>query len=542
MVGGATGGRTWRGGLTPFIALAVGSAISSGCSTIGTVYPRHIVMFEKNGRAIDPTADPRPLQEYPELDDAAWKRWLDLMLDEIKRFDASKGLAGHDCQRVEAVRPGAAEERQQKTPGLKGELDDRANPAAAAEQVVKVLIFVHGGLNTQSGTIERATELHDEILRAGYYPIFVNWDSSLLSSYWSHLVWVRQGAERPWGPVFAPFYLLGDLARGLVRLPSIWWWRAQETLGWGIESDAGDAIFAAKDKHELQMLRAEGDGDVDLAFLRGVWQVVTMPVRAATTYVVDVGGQGSWNAMQRRVELLFEQDEFREIRADDPEAAATPPPTQLMQLMQRLQELQTRWELDDSGGVRRRLEVTLVGHSMGGMVINRLLQRGTTSANRDGSAGEGEREKAMEQAAKPRTHPGFVVPEFKTIVYMASACSVHQYEASALPYLEQHEDTILHHVVLDPEAETRETNLWDISPRGSLLVWIDDFLSSPYTVGDRTAGRYVNLLPALPHTPMDLRKRIFVKFFDDGDERYPQQHGDFDDGEFEFWTKEFWWE
>jgi hypothetical protein len=34
----------------------------------------------------------------------------------------------------------------------------------------QLLIFVHGGLNTQVGTIERATDLHQSIKAAGYSP------------------------------------------------------------------------------------------------------------------------------------------------------------------------------------------------------------------------------------------------------------------------------------------------------------------------------------------------------------------------------------
>ena len=75
----------------------------------------------------------------------------------------------------------------------------------------KLMIFVHGGLNTQYGAIERAAEkrliLKGDKISLGefikksteYYPIFINWQSSLRASYMDHLLNVRQGEKWPWG-------------------------------------------------------------------------------------------------------------------------------------------------------------------------------------------------------------------------------------------------------------------------------------------------------------------------------------------------------
>jgi hypothetical protein len=50
-------------------------------------------------------------------------------------------------------------------------------------------------------------------------------------------------------------------------------------------------------------------------------------------------------------------------------------------------------------------------------------------------------------------------------------------------------------VMLNPKAETGELQkkFLDLPPRGSLLVWIDDFLSNPVHEQDRTMGRWTNL-------------------------------------------------
>lgn len=86
----------------------------------------------------------------------------------------------------------------------------------------KILIFVHGGLNRFNNALNRANDLYQEILKDGYYPIFIIWDSSLLRSYLDHLLWIRQGrVYRCWGPLTFPFYLLADFGRGPIRAPIV---------------------------------------------------------------------------------------------------------------------------------------------------------------------------------------------------------------------------------------------------------------------------------------------------------------------------------
>src|SRR5215831_11413587 len=46
----------------------------------------------------------------------------------------------------------------------------------------RILLFVHGGLNTAQASIGRAADYSDLIAQDGTYPIFINWDSSLTSS------------------------------------------------------------------------------------------------------------------------------------------------------------------------------------------------------------------------------------------------------------------------------------------------------------------------------------------------------------------------
>src|ERR1700740_564743 len=110
--------------------------------------------------------------------------------------------------------------------------------------------------------------------------------------------------------------------------------------------------------------------------------------------------------------------------------------------------------IDGHGGADK-FEVVLVGHSMGTIVINHLLRASTR------------------------------LPVSR-IVYMAAACTIKDYEDTVFPYLRQHPRAQISQLVLHHTAELRESNLmlfrWlDFAPRGSLLLWIDNFLSSPDT-------------------------------------------------------------
>ena len=101
--------------------------------------------------------------------------------------------------------------------------------------------------------------------------------------------------------------------------------------------------------------------------------------------------------------------------------------------------------------------------------------------------------------------------------------------------------------MLHEVAEVRELRkkMLDLPPRGSLLVWIDNFLSSPETPLDRTLGRWENVLQATHVIPNGVRSRITLKAFGVGKasnvhfpEGNPQRHGDFtkwNSGNQKFW-------
>ena len=172
---------------------------------------------------------------------------------------------------------------------------------------------------------------------------------------------------------------------------------------------------------------------------------------------------------------------------------------------------------------REELQVRLMAHSMGAIVANEILERSER----------------------------YETPRFKHIVFMAAACTVKDYEETTIPYLRKHKGygTQLFHVLLHPEAEREESMFVDVLPRGSLLVYIDDYLTEPHTPRDRTVGRFENLMLSLMNTPSDVTDQLSVKVLPagnglegrDSDDIYPKRppegHGEFTPQE--FWRDEF---
>lgn len=504
-------GRRRRDGFTWATAFSLAVLMLASCAAPGP--GAHIVMFEADGGPVDPTRTPWS-GGYARLDpkpDAPPRSSYDAYLDTMMA-----GLTKH--------------------------VEDTGRK--------RVVVFIHGGLNTRAGTVARARALSPEILgdtgsdalaADPAYPIFVNWRSSLTTSYGSHLLWVRQGGAlfgngNDWGDnawdavqfLFAPVVLAADIVRGVLRLPMVTVHQLEEATEWlgaGRSPEREDADRAAKcfvNRHllgteelalEAHAVKGERSSGVRLEEVGGVLRwFILIPIKIVTTTIVDIAGTGSWNMMKRRVGLLFEPEAAR-----DP-GRAEREPYGLRRFLVRLAERQL--ELD--------LEIDLVGHSMGTIIANRILVE---------SAREGDLR--VEEDGELT----LLVPRFDDVVYLGAACSVAEYENASFAYLHRNPETRVHHVVLHPDNEVGEATAWDLAPRGSLLTWIDDFLALPLTPADRAAGRSTNLLPALADTPVELRERISIRVLPWDVDGLPQSHGGFNDvsATWAFWRAACWW-
>jgi pimeloyl-ACP methyl ester carboxylesterase len=362
---------------------------------------------------------------------------------------------------------------------------------AACREQERILLFVHGGLNTLEAGLQRTAKVTECITAdsgGATYPLFLNWNSDLGSSYWAHLMHYRQGqrVQDFWGAVSSPFYLLADLGRAVVRMPIVIWYQGYDATRRLVLPVAVQRVplpWQARTRIEDRYERATSDQVID-----GVTQFVPGLVRVVTTPLADTVGFAGYDMIQRRIDTLFRTEADIRGRTSAPSGA-------LSQLM---------------AAIPKGKPITLIGHSMGTIVINELVRR-------------------------------FPEHNYETIVFQGAACTIHDF-ANAVPgYMQTHAKTRFFNLCLHPAAEVNEVNGWSMIPNGSLLEWLDAFVLGPRTSFDRTMGKWNNIVYALGmlgDLPESVRERIFIKGFPVAGAAYPDTHGSFN--EFAFWRPEFW--
>jgi hypothetical protein len=395
-----------------------------------------------------------------------------------------------------------------------------------AQQKKKVIIFIHGGLNG----LEDGRDRVERIIGAGsgegtvlhdYYPIFINWEASFVSSYVDHVARVRQGLDRPAvARITALPVFLEDGVVGAARV-------IPDTAALLFNKKERQATLIGKDVREGCDLRSAGAKVWDRA-----WGVPFLPLKPLTTgFILDAYGSEAWKMMIRHTELMFHREKSRReqtVETNEVLEETIPEPRSLPAFLQVLGH-----HLRENG-----ITLDLVAHSAGSIIANQALRE---------------------------------VPELPVehLVYMASAATLEDYESTVIGdgvhtgFLSRHPHTEVYHLMLHPEAELREFNLEYGAglaiARGSLLVWLDDFLTDPKTLRERMAGRATNLAARLEAVPHALQDRIHVKMFDFGVPEptsnnqdlkkwydwcrthqtlcQPQKHGDF--SEMPYWEEWF---
>lgn len=397
------------------------------------------------------------------------------------------------------------------------------NPRAGTNP--EVVIFIHGGMNTERQAAARVAALVPHMTNDGVYPIFVNWNSSLWSSYGDHLLWVRRGNAGYAGlaPVMTPFYLAADLGGAILKSPIVFlegFWRTAEAIPCPVfQNEAQDgAILASQQLTELYgyaatrsnaiAIKVDGVGSPrPVQWCQTALTLLNTPTRALFAPFFHSLGTPAWNIMLRRVDLMFEREEASHKGYGFP----VPPSGVLPRFGRRLAEF-LKEEKEKTG---RQWKVTLVGHSMGCIVTTELLER------------------AMIHGAS--------FPTVDNIVLMAPAGSQRDFEHAVIPYMKTNANTICSVLTLDMRGELWERHWRGVLPQGSLLVWIDDYFATPNSEADHTLGRFTNLMLASHRIPDDVRGRINFRAFpfpSRAIEHGPAKHGDFSSQR--FWRRDFW--
>jgi hypothetical protein len=506
----------------------------------------NILMIRKDGEAIDPATGQLldPPGKYVEYD-----KYIDNIFGGIKKFCSDK-----------------------KPP-------------------CKVLFYFHGGLNGQGDSVGRAKDLTETIMEQGIYPIFVNWDSSLVSTWWDHVAHVHKGLwqDKLYYPA-TPYFMAVDEVKSIAEAPSAWIAEVRHTFphdqgaGAAVLQTYSELVQEHEEKRDesldvnrlldgswLEDNRESGEKNRARAKLLYSWLTKLL----APPLLIQAGGTGAWDMMQRRTAMLFRTEaEFRGIPRKAVEESrelnqseGSTPKTEDQKTLELAKQYDTgaafarfidRFRGDFLAGFcdkapapcdcskaeessstppktdedvkpdipkahneapavacDNKLEITLVGHSMGTIIIDRLL----------------------------RYAPDLQV---KNIVFMAAATTVEDYRDTVDAYIDRHRNdkgggTNIYHLVLHPLAEVTEQGVFDLPPRGSLLIWIDNYFTDPPTPLGRRVGRFSNVVPELRFTNEKTRPNVHLKVFRVGEGLRcwnPQKHGDF--GHFPFWDKRFW--
>lgn len=302
-----------------------------------------------------------------------------------------------------------------------------------------ILIYIHGGLNSHEDALERAEKSIEKMKGSNTYPIFITWRSGYSTTLGDHYFRIRHGETSKYAAFTSPIYIIGDIFRTIGNIPMSWYREGYQIISTNWLNDDQEDIDQDVD-----------NGLVDLTtdqptrwnkYRKAVWGL-TAPVKLITTPFVFTLGAPAWNNMNRRTLTMFvSEDDLKATHyAEDGRIEVDMPPSGaaylfLKKLNEKLKEARKKYP---------KFEVTLMGHSMGAIVINQALLR---------------------------------FPEFTmdNIVYMASADSLQNYlnVTNILFNYREKKNLNVYNLHLHPENENREINAYGAAPSGSLLAWID---------------------------------------------------------------------
>lgn len=408
----------------------------------------------------------------------------------------------------------------------------------------KIVIFVHGGLNTLQGSKKsnkkRAIAMHNDC----YNSVFINWRSGLFSSYGEHLTKWREDYADNSSLVNTPFVFATDALSMVAEAPRVWGTEAFHSLSSTAlrRSDFGFEIGELAETPYADTIILPVDPRPSGNWQRALLWLVTSPAKIISTPAVSkVGGQ-SWDEMRSRAMSLAVLDDNAADNALNNSClkSVSSSAADLQDCNLRgegmakifLAELSRKLRFDrndpdsdcnsregengvliNPGACEDRKEadvsVKIVGHSMGSIVVNELL----------------------------RALPNVQIDE---VVHMASADSTERVVSVANEFLTSHPLARWHNLYLHPDVERREMRAKGFAPSGSLLVWIDNMFINPSTFLDRTAGQWENAVRGIYQyrhsVACRVRHRIFTARPTSPDNSV-LRHGDFSDRP--FWTDSF---
>ena len=164
-----------------------------------------------------------------------------------------------------------------------------------------------------------------------------------------------------------------------------------------------------------------------------------------------------------------------------------------------------------------KAQITMIGHSMGAIVINELLER-------------------------------FRDLPYADIVVMAPAASLRDTRRVLDRYFDvpgEGPDTNFYALMLHPLNDARERQYGGAVPSGSLLMWIDEMYGVPKTPDDKTFGFWPTAESTRRMFGFAAQQHMLYRVFSRpqsamGSPTNPIEHGQFNEDDTCFWRPSFW--
>ncbi|HEY7393586.1 MAG TPA: hypothetical protein VH559_01995, partial [Gemmatimonadaceae bacterium] len=417
-----------------------------------------------------------------------------------------------------------------------------------------VLLRIHGG-NTPLNLFAADTGTTAQIMRESpYYPIFVNWESSIPASYLDQLLYIRgTRAYRGWDPRgiwLSPLYLVSDAGRAVAHAPVTWSVQGRKFFG-GLRATDGIASQTAKRQQaalfpnasvEARDCKTKPSSNVAQPIhveyghdCRSGWErALQVGIAVVTTVGVMPydrnAGRFGHNAIGRFSIKLPSHLFWPEVKLFSPWASehiAWLPLRPIVGLlidmvgppaydnMHRRTRMMFRPANDvaaaDANPLAYRPAPGAVAQLLDSLQAFVATTADTTEPDRcTWSAGPSTVVRAKGDpfrvtivgASLGANVAGEIVHgcpgiRFRNIVFLGSAATQRDVERDVLPYLRADSTARFFNVTLNPAADRNE---WPsgvfFAPQGSLVEWLDGFMKTPSTDEDRVFGKYENAISA----------------------------------------------
>lgn len=416
--------------------------------------------------------------------------------------------------------------------------------AKKKKQAVKILVMVHGGLNTYKDTDEKIqNDMHQKIMTDGNdwsYPIFISWPSGPFSTWAENTFLIREGKKTnpALGALSSPFVISSDILTSVGRFPITTFYQSANEKDRAVSAKILPQSWLSaswkSSKNELcgdtplddcikgeQMPSASKKIKANLSMYHtakfdtvknGLMQGITLPVRYTVGSIWHSSiSTSSWENMKRRTRNMFYPPGDFDARKSNSFRGG---------YFFNLMLARAKYH--------KNYEITLVGHSMGTIVLNHTL--------------------AVHQ------NEWIESKSLSNIVYMGAACSIADAVKALRPILapdkpkddnskekDSGQYVNFYNLTLNRVSEVAEMHAGGLIPTGSLLVSIDQHFDHPNHPMNRTFGSEVNVLSALATLDSifeDAKGEIVFKAFDRYKNGLPSKHGDFN--KIPFWRRSTW--